>query len=334
MRSFVLFVVATCASIAQGFDPWPNLSKLLELRAEQLVAIAEHEGIYKGIQSEVYAERTLLSRELYEETARSPLRPAELGRLQVQWEITRRRLASAEQTANIKARSVLSESQLAKLKLLEEFSAMRKAMDEAIESGLSASDCLKTSSERCRPTLMPLINDIPSWGERPSDRDSLTPGALGVYTPLQAYFGFTASQWSAMNLAADRVPLARLRAVLAEIREETAKPELDAMALGVRYAEVESIRRLISENQARLIAQRLSVLTPAQREKQAALADALRLRPFVDAAVDASLLQPRCREYPYTVFDPLLTSNFVLIVPGTLMFLGDCPDRRALHELP
>lgn len=313
---------------------WPKIAAFLELSNDQLRAVVNVRQNYLILASRISARRSHLRTELHEETARSPLRPAELGRLHVEWESGRRLLAEWEATANAASRKVLSEQQLAKLKLLEEMSALRGAMDEAIATGLSASDCVKDTAEKCQLTLMPLINNIIEWGPRPSDGDSVTPGAVGIYTPLQAYFGFTAVQWASMNFAADRAPLARLRDVLAEIREETAKPELDAMALGVRYAEVESIRRLISENQARLIAQRLSVLTPVQREKQAALAEALRLRPFVDAAVNASLLQPRCREYPYTVFDPLLTSNFVLIVPGTLMFLGDCPDRRALHELP
>lgn len=69
----------------------------------------------------------------------------------------------------------------------------------------------------------------------------------------------------------------RMYEVQFEIAGETARSPLDPGALGVRYAEVEAIRREIVERSKKLVAENVALLTPAQTIKLKALEDALKL---------------------------------------------------------
>jgi hypothetical protein len=90
--------------------------------------------------------------------------------------------------------------------------------------------------------------------------------------------------------------------VQGEIGEETAKDPLNPGALGVRYAEVEAIRREIAERNKKLIADNLAVLTSAQALKLKALEEALKLVPTSNEAVAVKLIENACpASYPTLV---------------------------------
>jgi hypothetical protein len=82
----------------------------------------------------------------------------------------------------------------------------------------------------------------------------------------------------------------RMSQVQQEIREETAKTDLDPMALGVRYAELEAIRRELSDLQKQLRQNLAATLNDAQRAKLKALDDAMKLQPLIAAAQCENLL--------------------------------------------
>lgn len=82
----------------------------------------------------------------------------------------------------------------------------------------------------------------------------------------------------------------RMYQVQSEIRDETAKSPLDPMALGVRYAEVETICRNIREEANGLADRNKAILTDAQKVKLKALEDAYKLFPLISQAQSASLL--------------------------------------------
>ena len=86
----------------------------------------------------------------------------------------------------------------------------------------------------------------------------------------------------------------RMFQVQFEILEETARSPLDPVALGLRYAEVESIRREIADRSTKLIAENLAVLTDVQRVKLKALEAALQLVSTGSEAQAISLL-PGCQ---------------------------------------
>lgn len=76
-----------------------------------------------------------------------------------------------------------------------------------------------------------------------------------------------------------------------EIREETERTDLDPMALGLRYAEMEGIRRELNDLQLRLHENVVALLNEAQRTKLKALEDAVKLQPLIGQAVCENLLR-------------------------------------------
>ena len=82
----------------------------------------------------------------------------------------------------------------------------------------------------------------------------------------------------------------RIAQVRTEIAEETQKDPLDPAALGVRYAEIELIRRDLAELADARQKQHLALLTDAQRVKLKALEEAIKLFPIACEAAVANLL--------------------------------------------
>ncbi len=82
----------------------------------------------------------------------------------------------------------------------------------------------------------------------------------------------------------------RMAQVQEEIGVETAREVLVAGALGIRYAEVEGIRRHIAERRKELYTLNQAVLTDAQKVKFKVLEDTLKLDPVIAGARAANLL--------------------------------------------
>lgn len=78
--------------------------------------------------------------------------------------------------------------------------------------------------------------------------------------------------------------------VYEEIGVEATREVLVPGALGLRWAELESIRREVAERRKTLFRQNQSVLTDAQRVKLRAIEDAIKLDPVIASARFASLL--------------------------------------------
>ena len=95
------------------------------------------------------------------------------------------------------------------------------------------------------------------------------------------------SRWAALRQR-------RMSEVQLEIIVETAKTPLDPAALGVRYAEVEAIRREIAERGDALVPANVAVLTEAQKVKLKALEEALKLVSTGDQAKVLKLLPEHC----------------------------------------
>ena len=95
------------------------------------------------------------------------------------------------------------------------------------------------------------------------------------------------SRWAALRQR-------RMSEVQLEIAVETAKSPLDPAALGVRYAEVEAIRREIAERSAALVPANVALLTEAQKVKLKALEEALKLATTGDQAKSLKLLPDEC----------------------------------------
>ena len=85
----------------------------------------------------------------------------------------------------------------------------------------------------------------------------------------------------------------RMAQVQREIYEWTEKDPIDAMQLGVRYAEVETIRREIREEETKTVAKVRGTLNAAQLAKLKMLEDAVKLQPLIGDAVCENLMIPQ-----------------------------------------
>jgi hypothetical protein len=113
---------------------------------------------------------------------------------------------------------------------------------------------------------------------------------------IREYLALTPDQVAkieAQNDAFERWSSERNRRVFEvqfEIGIETARSPLDPAALGLRYAEVEAIRREIAEREKQLLPANVAVLTPAQVTKLKALEEAMKLVSTGNQAQSVRLL--------------------------------------------
>jgi hypothetical protein len=84
----------------------------------------------------------------------------------------------------------------------------------------------------------------------------------------------------------------RMAQVQAEIQDWTTKDPVDAMQLGVRYAEIEVLRREIADAQKNAVVTVRGVLNAAQLAKLKVLEDAVKLQPLINDAVCENLMSP------------------------------------------
>jgi hypothetical protein len=82
----------------------------------------------------------------------------------------------------------------------------------------------------------------------------------------------------------------RMALVQAEIREWTPKDPINAIELGLRYAELEVIRREIGDEQKKTVAKARGVLNAAQLAKLKVLEDAVKLQPLINDAACENLM--------------------------------------------
>ncbi len=120
-----------------------------------------------------------------------------------------------------------------------------------------------------------------------------------------------------------------------EIGQETAKETLDPMALGIRYLELEVIRREIEAERKRTASEVQTVLNPAQKTKLATLQEALRSSSTACAAVHQNLITmpapnrlPNHLIPPTRWFDPTSISSSAALLLGTPATL--CPSNPAV----
>jgi hypothetical protein len=124
------------------------------------------------------------------------------------------------------------------------------------------------------------------------------PGVLfPVPESVRTYLGLTeaqAARITALNAqygAFARTKQLRRLQVEQEIVLEREKPVLDAMALGLRYVELEVMRREVAGERKKTVAAVRALLTEAQRAKVAVLEQALRDYDTACAAAGWNLLE-------------------------------------------
>lgn len=123
-------------------------------------------------------------------------------------------------------------------------------------------------------------------------------GVITDFPPqLKAYLELTDDQVNAIKKAnADldtfrTTKLQRQFQVQAELAQETSKQTPDPMAIGLRYVELEAIRRELQAEQQKAATTVQNVLTPPQKAKVAVLQQALLLYPTACSAMEQNVLQ-------------------------------------------
>jgi hypothetical protein len=127
---------------------------------------------------------------------------------------------------------------------------------------------------------------------------NIIPASRIAFPQIQAYLGLTSDQIARLvqnltdynQLVAQRQQ--RIYQVQSEIRDETAKSPLDPAALGIRYAEIESICRNVHDEAVAAQTRNLAILTDAQKAKLKALEDAVKLLPVINEAQNVGILAP------------------------------------------
>jgi hypothetical protein len=104
-----------------------------------------------------------------------------------------------------------------------------------------------------------------------------------------------------------------------QIAVETAKDTLDPMAIGVLYANVETICRGLRAKAASSLQQNIAVLTDAQQLKLNALNDAMKLIPTISEAQSGNLLaQASSPPFAFSAYTSSLATGLIgfSAVPG------------------
>ena len=141
--------------------------------------------------------------------------------------------------------------------------------------------------------LLVLILVAPTFAQLP---DPIPIRAFGFPAQLKQYLGLSDAQVDTivrLNMEYNRLAAEKsLRSaqVQSEIAEWTAKEPLEPMALGLRYTELEVIRRELRDGLARTREKTLAVLDTAQKAKLKALEDAMKLQPVIAQAQCENLL--------------------------------------------
>lgn len=105
--------------------------------------------------------------------------------------------------------------------------------------------------------------------------------------------------------------------VQSELAQETTKSTPDAMALGLRYVELESIRRETDAERQKTMEGVQAVLTAPQKTRIAALQEVLRTYSLACEAVSANLLVEPWRAVAQFVRDPVPVSGFASFLLGS-----------------
>ena len=137
-----------------------------------------------------------------------------------------------------------------------------------------------------RISLLLLLSAVASMAQ---DGDDL-PDELVSYLELS---DAQRRQITQINSGFDRsyyATLERAYSIESEIVDETRKPKPDAMALGLRYLDLEMLRRDLTAEQSRTVEAVQAVLTAAQKQKLATLEAVLQLETTAWSATRHNLL--------------------------------------------
>jgi hypothetical protein len=304
LKNLTALLLAAGAMFAQG----PPIYAYLDLTPAQRTTIDQRVAEHTAWVASMRPQQLLASAEAAKEMAASPLNPQSLGNRYVIVLALRREVASRERDLIAVNRFLLSESQRARLQVLEE----ARQLEPTIETGTSL---FLLPAPPC-DTGFAIGRWFDTSAFQPASGTDLGAGCGGrlgafvdqsenpffgpAWPSLREHLALTAEQFTAMaanSRAHDqwmRERSIRVSQVQIEIYQESANEVLDALALGLRYAEIEAIRRESNERHGLLIEANQNLLTKEQRAKFEQLVQAAKLIQAVTEARGVNLMKGDC----------------------------------------
>jgi hypothetical protein len=177
-----------------------------------------------------------------------------------------------------------------------------------------------------RAILFPLILCAVSFAQVPTPAPVFLPRfpeSLKIYLGLNDTQITRILQFNTDYFQFEQQKNARAAQVQGEIALEIVKPSLDPMSIGLRYVELEAIRRELTDRRKQLSDNLQGVLTADQRTKLKTLTEAMALQPVIAAAQCENLL-PQQPPFPANVIPASRISPIGGILIGTILPQFSC----------
>lgn len=142
------------------------------------------------------------------------------------------------------------------------------------------------------------------------------PAALVQHLELTAEQTATVNRVNTGLLTYEQGKQQRMITVQVELARETVRETVDAMALGLRYLELESIRREMAAERSKAAAAITAVFTPAQRAKLQSLNEALRLSNLACLALTYNLMTAPAVQQIVPIFTPAGSPDLSTVLPS------------------
>lgn len=301
MRILLGLLLFAGALYSQSSAAPPTLAQYLGLTDAQVQAISEVSQSYSGFSSQKAERAWTVRTELTQETAKETLDPMALGLRYLELEAIHRALVSENAAAVKKVQALMTPEQIAKLNALNEaLKLYPTACNAAL--GQYLIDPNRGGTPAFVDGVYGLVYPAPCGamsGNRVPVVNVKSPQIAGMThfsDDVQSFLSLSddqilqieALQITYRNLAFGKTQ--RQSELKAEIVTETQKDVMDPMALGVRYAELETIRRELVSQRKDTVAATQKVLDSTQAAKLATLDSALKLQLVACSAASEYLL--------------------------------------------
>jgi hypothetical protein len=290
-----------------------NLIQSLELTPEQITSVNDLNNSFRSFSLQKSRRTAQVQSEISEETRKQTLDPMALGLRYQELEAIRRETDTEREKTFATIQNVLNPAQKAKIMALQEALKAYPSACEAVNYNLASMPSVDRwfDTAAFAPTLtigiISALSPVCAGGAiRTGD---FTPVPVLSFVPVgQKMLALPQNLVLSLELTPEQTTgIERLNSsfrdfslqkslraaqVQAEISEETRKQTLDPMALGLRYQELEAIRRETDTEQEKTFAAIHNLLNPAQKAKLTALQDALKAYPNACDAINYNLLPP------------------------------------------
>lgn len=305
-----------------------DLKQYLKLADAEVAFILKSNSDYNRTYVDNETQVSQLQAKIATETQKDPLDPQALGTYYAGIELIRRDLANQLTGLVANLRASLDDAQRGQLNTLASTRDLAPLISEA-----QCESLLDPIASILPGNVIPVLRVVPISQPTTGGLTGYFPTSscyIGDFpTDLQQYLGLSTGQASAitnLNTANERKvgdDQQMISHLQVQIVQETAKDPLDPQTLGSLYAQIETIRRNISSDQATLRKSAQAVLNDMQQVKLKSLDDARKQQPLINEATCQNLLSAPVGSAPVgltglPVASFLLGSGSLLLGSGSL----------------